>query len=241
MSEKKKTIIAVKVDSVLVGMVDLLKSSLGYKSRASVLEEALRRMYKREFPSYGVSKPVPPTPAGAPKTAVRTTARARVQNKLAVKAEEEEAIVANGQQVCQYLGGINKNLGSSVEDMYCQIYFQRGAQLHEAMTRYYFKHMPMTFNGWSKDTKVRHYVFEIIFPDIDLTNRDEERVKRELRETMESVKLGLERGTMTTTSMSVYPLSMLLHEADKRGVDTAELRAQMEEAGYPEQLPEIVD
>ena len=50
MEKEKKTIVSIKVDQNMLNMVDAIKNKLSYKSRASVLEEALRIMFKKNFP-----------------------------------------------------------------------------------------------------------------------------------------------------------------------------------------------
>jgi len=55
MSEKK-TVLSISVDANMLGMVNVLKLKLSHDSRASVLKDAIRRMYRQEFPLYMVNK-----------------------------------------------------------------------------------------------------------------------------------------------------------------------------------------
>lgn len=208
--------IAIRADDTLLAMIDALKTAQAYKSRAAVMEQAIREMYNSKFPAYKGVRPAITATTGMSAPMVRSMER------QVLRKEEGDRLREYGKHVCTsfYIKGtpVGENTNEP-ENARCDYKIVKGLRLKDAFTEVRFGDIPMGTGNWAEDIVLRRYVLQQTFPDFKFEELDEEKAKANFTKQVDLLLTGIERGEIKQKDIPAELFSALAQEARDRHVD----------------------
>lgn len=222
----KYTLVTVRLNDVQVDMVDNLVVVQGYRSRPSVLEDALRLLYKKNFPSYASLKGLKKTARDDEESDAFLTS-ATIKRKVEKKAEEtqilNQELVAYGRLIATKYFPRGEVVGVEGGIKTARISYKRVSEnkLVKSLLEIPVRELPSTTGSWHESEQLRRYILRYVFTGIrwDQEGGNEIVFKDSIRMVCDNLVVGLEQGNyLVGDDIPSVLFSGLLDIVDKSGV-----------------------
>lgn len=236
--------VSISADPVMLAMIDAISEKSSYGSRAGVVKEAVRQMYKREFSASGVKHPVPMR--GVLASQIKVVSEERQRQKTALEKARENEVLGSGKQLCEvFMKGHVTGLGGPIGQVKCDRRQVRGNEVYSPLSELFLTDMPILGESWEEDISAREFLLANTFPDFKWNPKNEDprmksRFKESLKVQMQLLIYGIVRDhKISPEDISVEALDLLVEKLQSVGLDTKDLEQAILDGGFRSQPAHI--